>query len=824
VTAGEGPLGDLAAAILDGTPIDWTSVEARIGGDAQLLLGELRSIASLADLHRSSLLPAPSATAVRSGAARERRLQQWAHLRVLEPIGRGAFGEVYRAWDTRLDREVALKLLPATSAGDDPRDASVIHEGRLLARVRHPNVVTIYGAAQIGDQIGLWMEFVKGQTLEQMLERGHVFSPAEVIDIGIELSHAVGAVHDAGLLHRDIKTRNVILADDGRVVLMDFGTGRELSEAATAGVAGTPLYLSPELLAGAPASVRSDVYGLGVVLYHLLTRSYPINAAGLRDLRLAHQRRERTALIATRPDVPPRLARAIERAIDPQPDQRPASARELTADLIALKPGTRRKPLTYVLASAAALILIVLVGWEMRGRRLGDATRMPVIAVLPLTNLSAAQESDYFVDGLTDEIIRNLAVIDGMEVRSRTSSFTFKDKPHTPKDVGDQLGANLVLDGSVLRAGPKLRVNVQLVQVAGDVPLWSGRFDRELDDVFAIQDEISLAIVNQLRLTLGRGRRRYNTNLDAYELYLKARALVERRGPDSAKQAAQLFEQVIAKDSSFAPAYAGLADAYAFMSTLPAQGLGAGLSGDDAYPIIRSAASKALQLDPLLAEAYAAMGVVYSRERNWEKSEEAFRRAIELNPSLSQIYTTYAFSTLRPTEKFAEAEQMLERAMRMDPMSLDVQREMAVLLLNTGRYGKAVDILRHVYAVDPRFPFASLHLARALTFAGRPAEAITLYEEMEKQSGVPSPWSAHAYVRVGRREEAEALAVRHAANPYRLAIIYAALDQKDRAFDALDRMTLVESQRVGLLLGWPEMAGLRGDPRFAEIRRKYGLR
>jgi serine/threonine protein kinase/TolB-like protein len=725
---------DLADAILDGSPIDWAAAESSSDGTAQLLVGQLRVLAAVAafaredhgrasafaeasadrrslgggwsasldeaarsraDLHRSDP-PSPSTLSQIPPSRVEPKGADapvmWSHLRLVERIGRGAFGEVYRAWDTRLDREVALKLLPADRASGERAASAIIHEGRLLARVRHPNVVTIHGAEQIADQIGLWMEFVRGHTLEQILDQRKVVSAAEAVGIGLELCRAMSAVHDAGLLHRDIKAQNVMRAEDGRIVLMDFGTGRELDDDATSDLAGTPLYLAPEVLQGQRATVRSDIYSLGVLLYHLVSGSYPVQARTVREVRRAHERGDRTAVQTARPDVPPKLARVIERAIDPLPERRYQSADALAADLAALQPRPRLVRLAYAAGLAVASILAVGVGWEVAGRQVGSSrtpsvlfasfaglnpidavspTERPIIAVLPLRNLSAEPDSDYFVDGLTDEIIRNLAVIKGLEVKSRTSSFAFKGKQRDLRDVGQQLGVNLVVEGSIMRSGSKLRINAQLVSIAGDVPLWAERYDRELKDVFAIQDEISRAIVNKLRLTLGRGQRRYETNLEAYELYLKGHALAVRRNTSNAQKAAGLFEQVIASDPAFAPAYAGLVDAYAFMS-MEIQGI----PSETALSRMRPAAVKALEIDPLLAEAHAAMGLLLSRERDWTSAQTSFQRAIELNPTLTRTYTNYVTSTLIPLGRVDEAARLLEEALRADPLSLDVRREL----------------------------------------------------------------------------------------------------------------------------------------------------
>ncbi len=835
---GERLIHDLADAILDGVPIDWAAAESSSDRTTRLLVGQLRVLASVADVNRRGESSASTVSQLPASLLEPMAAEspvQWGHLRLLERIGRGAFGEVYRAWDTRLDREVALKLLSADRSSDDHPAAAILHEGRLLARVRHPNVVTIYGAEQIADQIGMWMEFVRGRTLEQILDERKVVSANEAIGIGLELCRAVSAVHGAGLLHRDIKTHNVMRADDGRILLMDFGTGRELEDDAPSDLAGTPLYLAPEVLEGQPATVRSDIYSLGVLLYRLVTGSYPVYSGTVRGVRLAHQCGEQIAVRSARRDVPPKLARAIERAIDPRAEGRYASADRLCADLAAMEPRSRNVQLTYAAGVVAVFVLIVGVSWELAGRHVGSSgtpsgllrelaavnpgaasasrAEHPVIAVLPLKNLSDEPDSDYFVDGLTDEIIRNLAVVQGLQVRSRTSSFAFKGRPRNLREVAGQLGANLVVEGSVLRAGNRLRVNVQLVQVEGDTPLWTDRFDRELNDVFSIQDEISRAIVGKLRLTLGRGQRRDGTNLDAYDLYLKARALVDRRGIPNARKAAELFQRAIAIDPGFAPAHAGLANAYAFMS-FPFRGV----PYQAAYPIMRPAAVRALQLDPLLPEAHAAMGWVYSYEHDWANAEKAFQQAIRLNPALTQSYTSYSVSTLQPLRKYDEALRLLQVAARYDPLSLNVQREIGEVQLFSGRYTEAVETFHYISDVEPDFPFVPAYLGKALAFAGRAEEAV---RQLQLEQG--SPWLAYAYVATGRRAEAEKLAAESAASPYRLAVISAALGDTRSAIEALERAAVSEPHRIGRLLIEPELAPFLGDPRVVAIRKQFGL-
>ncbi len=361
--ASEEPHAELAAAILDGTPIDWAAEESGIDAAQRPVFDRLRVLAAVADLHRSLTDPAAASSRAATDLPTAGR---WGHLRLLAHIGSGAFGEVYRAWDPRLDREVALKLRPATTGEDAGHETAIIEEGRALARVRHPGVVTLYGAEVIDGQVGLWMELVEGRTLAELVAEGKRWGAREAAALGIALCDAVAAVHDAGLVHRDVTAANVMLQGDGRVVLMDFGTGHIVTDGADVPLAGTPLCLAPELFAGAAPGVASDVYGIGVLLYHLLTGSYPMRAETLAGLRLAHQRGDRRPIQDLRPDLPGRLARTIDRAIDSDPSRRHATARGLAAELASARP--KRKVLALA-AIVAALLAVLAVGWEVVRRR-----------------------------------------------------------------------------------------------------------------------------------------------------------------------------------------------------------------------------------------------------------------------------------------------------------------------------------------------------------------------------------------------------------------------------------------------------------------------
>ena len=452
--------------------------------------------------------------------------------------------------------------------------------------------------------------------------------------------------------------------------------------------------------------------------------------------------------------------------------------------------------------SVCLFIGLAATGWWWIQRRSAPIT----IAVLPLENTSHDPANDYFADGLTDELIRNLSIIDGLAVRSRTSSFGIKGRPRNIHDAGQLLQADYILDGSILRAGQQLRIEVQLIRVHDDFPLWSGRFDRELTDVFAVQDEISLGVVNNLRLKLGRGRRRYETSVDAYDLYLRARSLPDQRNRGPATEAAGIYQQVIAKDPQFAPAYAGLAAAYAASS---AQGFENDHADDLAR--MRTAVEKAIQLDPLLADAQEALGMEYARDGQWTQAERSFHRSIELDPSYSVAYGDLAIYVLLPVGRIDEALRQMRIAEKADPLSPFVQNVLWWALLYSGRYEEAAGHCEKATA-------AIECLGRARLAEGRIDEAIQILGKAKNPR-----YLGYAYGRAGRREEAEKLAAAVAPNAFSQAIIFAGLGDKDRAFEALDRVSALGAVRIGRALNSPEFALLRGDPRAKILRAKVGL-
>jgi TolB-like protein/Flp pilus assembly protein TadD len=469
----------------------------------------------------------------------------------------------------------------------------------------------------------------------------------------------------------------------------------------------------------------------------------------------------------------------------------------------------RRGKWRWVLAAfACATLLLAAIGLR---RLTGQSAPIP-IAVLPLVNLSQDASNDYFADGLTGEIIRNLSIIEGLAVRSQTSSFAFKGNRQNVREAGRQLAADYILEGTVLRAGQQLRITAQLVRVRDDFAMWSGRYDRELTDVFVIQDEISRGIVNSLRLKLGRGRRRYETSTEAYDLYLRASAMELEQGVMGIDKSVGPFEQVIAKDPSFAPAYARLAWAYAWRSGRPM------FDAAEEMTKMRLAAEKAIQLDPLSAEAYEALGILYSRQAQWERAEKSFRRAIELEPNRALTRDHFAMYLLLPLGRIDDAIQQGRLAEKSDPLASHVHAFITYTLISAHRFDEAAAPCAKVL---PSEKVLGQCLGRIGLGQGRIEEAIQFFTAHPDPAD-PGALLGHALGRAGRRDEAEKLAA-GATNPFTQALIFAGLGDKERTLEALDRMTALGPVRIGRALNFPELDLIRGDPRVRALRKKAGL-
>lgn len=452
-------LEQLACRLLDGGPIDWDrEADSADSDNVRAVLGYLRVLQGIAEVHGTASAP--------DGAGPAAPVEQpahWGHLRILEHVGRGSYGDVFRAWDETLDREVALKLLHHAS-GD-------LDEARRLARVRHPNFVTVYGAEVRAGRAGVWMEFLPGRTLARIVRDEGPFSASEAMLIGIDLCRSVAAVHAAGLLHRDIKAHNVIRQTGGRIVLMDLGAGLEQQPAVqpSGALSGTPLYMAPEVLGGGDASVASDIYSLGVLLFHLVTGKYPVRGQNVDELRRAHAE-PRLLLRDLRPDLPQGFVSVVDRALDSDSGQRFSSMGAMEAAL--LQPESRPVRVAQWRPLHAAVLLTLLTGlggaaW-MSVRQTTVEARVSAVAVLPFQNLSGDEGQEYLADGLTEDLIRSLSRIGPLRVISRTSVMYYKAHPKPLTEIARELRVDAVLEGSIRRNGDRVRIHVGIVDGKSD--------------------------------------------------------------------------------------------------------------------------------------------------------------------------------------------------------------------------------------------------------------------------------------------------------------------------------------------------------------------
>lgn len=503
----------------------------------------------------------------------------------------------------------------------------------------------------------------------------------------------------------------------------------------------------------------------------------------------------------------PRRGYRIIVPVERVPDS-PSQSNDANTTKGAPHPGMRLAAVAIVLILAAAVFAGARLRWLERS--------VPTIAVLPLKNLSTNPETDYFADGLSDQITYDLSVIQGLEVKSRTSSFLFKGHESSVRDIGRQLQVDFVLEGTVLREGQRLRLTASLVRVSDDVRLWSDRYDRDLVDVLAVQDEIARSIANELRLKGVGGQRRYDTNVDVYDLYLRARALANENGMGSdptLDRAVDLFHQITIKDGQFAPAYAGLAEAYAHLRNRG--------RSRQSTALMRAAAERAIALDPLLSDAYISLGDAYASDLRWHDAESAFTRAMALNPNSVWAHVDFALYVLLPMERTDEALAQTRKGLELDPLSSSRRKALTYALLRAGRYTEARATIEPVLLTDPGDQAVKQLEARALWWSGERERALIMFEKLSRPSHGYLGW---AYARLGRRAEAEALAgeddeaqVRHQL------LIYAGLGDRDRCLEALRAMAAADDYAADIFPGDPELASIRDDPRIEDFRQQRGL-
>ena len=824
----------LASAVADGSPIDWDDEESKaVNTEERRVVRRLRAIAMLAGEHwHEDDQPTPPLAAAGKPAAGKpdaystggptshtasAGLGQWGGFLLIEEVGRGSFGTVYRAHDPTLDRPIAVKLLH--------RHCELI-EGQMLARVVHPNVVTVYGAAEHDGRVGLWMEFVRGRTLEHMLFVHGPFSAAEAGLIGYELCGALAAVHRVGLVHRDVKAQNVMREEGGRLVLMDFGAGQRLSSGSAGRVVGTPLYVAPEVLSGAEATKASDVYSLGVMLYHLVSSDFPVKGADFDALTAAHARGEVTPLQDVRTDLPRAFVRVVEQAIDPRPEKRFSSAGRMATALGRIRGFGERGP-------AAPRLWSSRTSRTRSGRGASDRdASVPSIAVLPFIDMSPAKDQECFCDGITEEIINALTRVSGLRVAARNSAFQFKGQARDIRQIGEALNVASVLDGSVQKQGDQLRVRVELIGAADGYVRSSERFDRQVADIFGVQDEIASSVVTMLKGKLAAkeivpvappGR-----DLDAYTSYLEGRYHWNMRTEDELKKSVACFEQAIERDPAYAQAYAGMADAYVTLGTYGA------LPAAEVMPRAKQVVERALEIDTTSAEAYTCRGCIRSvYDWAWSNAEHDFRHAIETQPSYPTAHHWYAINHLVPIGRFDEATAALRRALELDPLALAVKTSLGMKSYFAGQYDDAVRELTKTLELDDRFGMAHLFLGATYTEQAKYAQAREELEAATRLSGRrPEILAALGYLLgvsrdiAGARgvlEELRRLSHDRYVSPAKIAEVHVGLGEPQEALEQLEAAHAERAADLAWLNVRPVFASLRAAPRLVALVSQISL-
>jgi serine/threonine protein kinase/Tfp pilus assembly protein PilF len=729
-------------------------------------------------------------------------------------LGRGGMATVYLAEEKKHGRKVAIKVLrPEVTASLGTE--RFLREIGIAARLSHPHIVPLIDSGQAGGLLYYVQPHVPGGSLRERLTGTRQLPVKEALRIAQEVGAGLDYAHRAGFVHRDVKPENILFAD-GHAVLADFGVARACSDAeddasergeavTEVGFAvGTPEYMSPEQASGdAELSAASDVYSLACVVYEMLAGQPPFQGARPQAVMAKHVTEPPPPLRGFRPEVPLSVERAIARALEKNPDQRTNSAADFVTQLLA--PPDTAAPSPAITRS---------------------------IAVLPFINASPEAENEYLSDGITDELIDALAKISGLRVSSRTSVFALKGKPLDVRAVGALLGTSVVLEGTVRKKGDRLRITAQLTSTDDGRLLWSQRYDRQLVDVFAIQDEIAATIVNTLRATMFADLsehvpRRYTENIQAYGLYLKGRYAWNRRTQEGVAEAIRYFEQAIAEDSSYAPAYAGLADSYALdvdYRSIPV---------DDAYRRAKEYAHKALELDETVPSAHASLAwSLFVYDWDWEGADREFRRAIELNPRYSSAHQWYAFLLASRGEHDAA---LLEghTALELDPASVSARRGVGWLAFYARRFDLALDHLARAIEMNPMAVESSRMLGTTLAMRGQFAEAERILRDalaLPAAGAYTTATLGWVLARAGKRREAEELlreleTVARASyvSPVAFAIFHLGLGNVDRALDWAERAYQEKRGWLAYMKVNPMLDPLRNEARFKALLQKMRL-
>ncbi len=735
------------------------------------------------------------------------------HYKIIEKIGAGGMGEVYLAEDTKLNRKVALKFLPPHLCQDEDCRARFKREAQATAKLNHPNIVTIHEVSEYQGRPYFAMEHVEGRALRDIIKKNE-FSISEVVDLAIGICEGLNKAHQAGIVHRDIKPSNIVIDTDGRPKLLDFGLAaiRGSEKLTISGsTLGTIGYMSPEQIEGKDIDRRSDLFSLGIVFYEMITGRAPFKgeteAATLNSVLNDNPE----PLLRYKSSVSGELQRIISKLLEKDSEFRYQSAAEVISDLKKLK--------------------IDLKSETSRGQSI-VSKRQPSIAVLPFIDMSAQKDQEYFCDGIAEEIINALTHVESLRVVARTSAFSFKGKDVDIGEIGRKLSVETLLEGSVRKSGNRLRITAQLINVTDGYHLWSEKYDRDMEDIFAIQDEISLAIVDKLKLKLlGKEKaaivKHSTDDPEAFNLFLMGRYFSGKKTEIALKKSIECFGRAIERDSEFSLGYAGLGYSYLRL------GLNDFVPRSDAYRDARVKAMKAIALDDSNSLAHALLAeVMMWGDWDWLGAEREFEQVLALNPSDAAGHHGYAH-LLEILGRAQKSIEHMKRALQFEPLSIEYNNCLGQVLYHARRYDEAIEQLHKTIEMDSNFYEAHRWLARAYMEKGMFAQALEELEILgpleEHQSGMRA-LIGYVHAATGKRDEAKkilqrltSLSQQGKAHHYGLAIIHIRLGEKDRAFEALEKQIESRSGPTSMLKVDPILDNLRTDTRFKKLLSKMKL-